>query len=281
LADVLARHPVRVDPLFGVPLAGAGRIEHEGAGSVSISGYRPGWGATAPASLAEAMARVVDLEQQPTAQIAVTAITGADGVRRFVVELPGIRELASRRQPQDLVGAIDAMAGSTTTYTRCVWAALDRAQVPLGAQVMLVGHSDGGIVAMDLASDPRFNGSRVQVTHVVAAGSPISGKDVAPNSSTRVLSVENVNDVVTHLDGVDSADRAPTLDRLAYEYSDDEHGAGRNHSGTGYVEHMVGLATSPNPLMHSFQTSAQPYLWSLPGSTTTMVFTLTDSAAGE
>jgi hypothetical protein len=91
-----------------------------------------------------------------------------------------------------------------------------------------------------------------------------------------VLSVENVNDVVTHLDGLDSMAVTQSPYRLTYQYSDDEHGAGRNHAATGYAGHMHLLATSPNPLMREFQTSVQPYLWSAPGATSTAVFTLTD-----
>jgi hypothetical protein len=274
--DILRRRPARVDTVFGLPIRAVGGLEREGPGAVAVSAWRPAWSGSAPASLAEAMSRVSDLERQATAELAIEAITGADGVRRYVVELPGIRDIASRRQPQDLIGAAVAMVGGDTTYARCVREALDAAQVPAGAEVMLVGHSDGGIVAMELAGDPSFNGSRVEVTHVVAAGSPISGKTVAAGRRTRVLSVENVNDVVTHLDALDSGRQPSSRGRLTYQYSDDSHDPGANHSSTGYAQQMELLATSPNPLMHDFQTSVQPYLWSQPGDTTTSVFTLTD-----
>ncbi len=277
--DAAEHRSVDVDPVFDIPLATVGRIEPQGPGSATVAGVRPSWSATAPTSLADAMSRVSDLESQPKAEIAVQAITGADGVRRYVIELPGIRSAASKRQPQDLLGAIDAMADDDTTYTRCVREAIDSAGVPVGAQVMLVGHSDGGIVAMDLAADPSFNGSRVQVTHVVAAGAPISGKAVLPGSATRVLSVENVNDIVTHLDAVDSMDQAQTTNRLTYQYSDDDHDVGANHACVGYVRHMESLATSPNPLMRQFQGSVQPYLWAMPGATSTMVFAVSDEPA--
>jgi hypothetical protein len=269
---------VDVDPVFGLPIGAVGRLEPQGEGRVEVAGYLPSWASRAPSSLADAMARVADLEAQPVALLAVQAVTGADGVRRFVVELPGIRSLASRQQPQDLLGAVDALAGDSSTYTRCVREALDSAGVPLGAQVMLVGHSDGGIVAMDLAHDPSFNGARVDVTHVVAAGSPISSKLAALGSSpTRVLSVENVNDIVTHLDGIDSMDQPETARRLSYQYSDDEHDIGANHAGAEYADRMAVLADSPNPLMREFQASAQPYLPTAADTATTTVFALTDA----
>jgi hypothetical protein len=277
-ADLLLRRPTRVDPVLGLPIGEVAHLERQGPGAVAVTDRRPPWAGTAPASLADAMGRVADLEAQPAAELAIQEITCADGVRRYVVELPGIRDIASRQQPQDLLGAVTAMAGGPTTYARCVREALDAAEVPVGAQVMLVGHSDGGIVAMELAADPAFNGSRVEVTHVIAAGAPISGKQVAPlrRASTRVLSVENVNDVVTHLDGVDGSAIRQSPRRLVYQYSSDEHSVGINHAAQEYAEHMQLLATSPNPAMREFQASAQPYLWSEPGATSTIVFTLAD-----
>jgi hypothetical protein len=279
-ADAVAHRTVDVDPLFGLPISVAGRLEPQGEGRVEVSDYVPSWASTAPATLADAMSRVADLEAGPVASLAVQAVTGADGVRRFVVELPGIRAIASRQQPEDLLGAVDAMAGDTTTYSRCVRDALDSAGVPMGAQVMLVGHSDGGIVAMDLAHDPTFNGGRVVVTHVVAAGSPISSKMAGlGTSATRVLSVENVNDIVTHLDAVDSMDHRETASRLTYQYAADEYGIGANHAAAGYAQQMGVLAASPNPLMGEFEASVEPYLGDPQATgltTTTTVFALTD-----
>ena len=65
--------------------------------------------------------------------------------------------------PQDLPGAAAAMVAGATAYTRCVAEALDAAGVARGSEVVLVGHSEGGLVAMDLAGDPSFNGGRVRV----------------------------------------------------------------------------------------------------------------------
>jgi hypothetical protein len=138
---------------------------------------------------------------------------------------------------------------------------------------MLVGHSEGGIVAMDLAGDSSFNGRRVNVTHVVVAGSPVSSKPVAAASATKVFSVENVNDIVTHLDAVDSADAAETPARLTYQFSADWHDIVGTHDPDRYAESIERLADSPNPLYRQFEAGAQPYL---SGTTTTSVFKLAD-----
>jgi pimeloyl-ACP methyl ester carboxylesterase len=220
--------------------------------------------------------RIGDLEAAPEASLAIQAVAGSDGRCRYVVELPGIRDFAASGTPQDLAGAVSAMAFTVTGYTRCVRQALDAVAVPLGAEVLLVGHSQGGIVAMDLAGDPAFNGGRVRVTHVVAAGAPISSKDVAERSGTRVFSVENVNDVVTHLDAVDSVAGRPAPARLVYQFARNEHHTVASHSARLYARQLAALSDSPNPRWRDFHESVRPYL---AGTTTTTVFTLRDRPA--
>jgi pimeloyl-ACP methyl ester carboxylesterase len=207
--------------------------------------------------------RVGDLERQPDATIAVQRVIGSDGVSRYVVVLTGMRQVAPSADPEDLLGVAAALAGTTTNYTRCVAQALDAARVPQGAAVVLVGHSEGGIVAMDLAGDRGFNGGRVRVAQVVAAGAPISSKAVAPSSGTRVLSIENVNDVVTHLDAVDPPSTHQTVDRLTYRFARDEL----------YARQATLLTDSPNPLMMEVRAGLQPFST---GSATTTVYVLHD-----
>ena len=272
-ADVVLRRPLAVDPVFGAPLTLVARIAPEGVGWLSSSSYRPAWGDTAAGSLGSALRRVADLERAPQASLAVEQVIGRDGIARYLVEIPGMRHLGAAADPQDLAGAVNAMVGSATAYTRCVTLALDAVGAPPGAQVMLVGHSQGGIVAMDLAGDPAFNGGRVRVTHVVTAGSPISSKRVAPGTDTAVLSVENVNDIVTHLDGVDSAAIPQSPSRLVYQYSADRHDVVGTHDPGDYASHLDALADSPNELLRRFEADTRPYLG---GTTTTSIFTLGD-----
>jgi len=271
-SDVAAARTLRVDPVLGLPLSLVSGAAPEGPGYVTASPLRPRWADSAIGSVGSAMRRVSDLEHMPTADLAVERVAGADGMTRWVVELPGMRHMGVSADPEDLSGAVSAMALPATAYTRSVVKALDAAGVPRGAPVLLVGHSQGGIVAMDLAGDPAFNGERVQVTHVVVAGSPISSKQVAPGSDTKVVSVENVNDVVTHLDAVDAAPVTPQ--RLTYQFSADGHDVVRTHDAARYARRIEALGDSPNPLWRGFADGLAPYLR---GATRTIVFNLADA----
>jgi len=271
--DTAAHRPLSVDPVFGVPLAPLVPNSERIGGSVSISRYAPAWGSRPAPSIGSMLDRVGDLEDQPAASIAVQRVVGRDGTQRYVVELSGMRRMANTADPEDLLGSGAAVVRTTTNYTTCVREAIDAALVPLGAQVVLVGHSEGGIVAMDLAGDPTFNGGRVRVQQVVAAGSPISSKPVVEGSGTRVLSIENVNDIVTHLDAADPPVSRQSLDRLTYRFADDEHDIVGSHSVSLYARHAAALSASPNPLVIRVRAGLRPFM---EGSATTTVFTLHD-----
>ncbi|MFF1415767.1 hypothetical protein ACFVX6_39365 [Streptomyces sp. NPDC058289] len=124
----------------------------------------------------------------------------ADGAVRHVLLLPGTSfALLSNSTPQDLVGAFDGLLRTDTTYTRAARKLLLRAGVPTGSELMIVGHSLGGMTAMNLAADVEFS-SRYQLTHVIAVGSPIDGKRPADHT-TQVISLVNNHDVIPMIDG--------------------------------------------------------------------------------
>jgi hypothetical protein len=271
--DVAEHRQLSIDPVFGLPLAPLVPGGERTGGSVAISRYAPTWGGQPPPSIASMLDRVGDLEDQPAASIAVQRVAGSDGVARYVVALSGMRSMTNTSDPEDLLGSGAAVVRTTTNYTTCVREAIDAALVPRGADVLLVGHSEGGIVAMDLAGDPAFNGGRVRVRQVVAAGSPISSKTVAHGSGTRVLSIENVNDIVTHLDAADPAASHQSVERLTYRFADDEHNIVASHSVSLYARQAAGLADSPNPLLIDVQAGLRPFM---EGSATTEVFVMHD-----
>jgi len=72
--------------------------------------------------------------------------------------------------------------------------------------VMLVGHSEGGMVAVQTALACAKSG-RFRVSHVVTAGSPVGLTVAKLPGSVQVLALENSNDIVPHLDGRTNPDK--------------------------------------------------------------------------
>ncbi len=90
----------------------------------------------------------------------------------------------------DLVSTVADGLGVPSDYKHEIDAVLDG----LGdAEIALIGHSQGGIAAVELAELSEHN-----ITHVLTMGSLVSGRDIP--DSVSVLSVENNADLVPLLD---------------------------------------------------------------------------------
>lgn len=112
--------------------------------------------------------------------------------------------MPARRQPLDGVANLRLVAGRATASRDAVLEALRQEDVQPGEPVVLVGHSQGGIIAASLAADPSVR-ARFSVTHVVTAGSPL-GTFAVPDDVS-VLSLEHRRDLVPRLDGGPNPDR--------------------------------------------------------------------------
>ena len=133
----------------------------------------------------------------------------SDEPPRYIVNLPGVEATPGDPWEQDhlrdLRGASAARLTGVDAYAERVKLEMQRAGVPAGAEVMLVGHSAGAIAAMNIVRDHSFNqpgnasvtdGYHVQVTHVVAAGAGLRDWVDDPPAGTNVMMVVNRNDVV-------------------------------------------------------------------------------------
>ena len=189
------------------------------------------------------------------------------GNGHYTVVLPGVTDLSSpnigyndrHRSVRDLdqeAAASNIFNGvDHNGYAQMVrhWIQdqIDAEAIPLGANIMLVGHSFGGDTAVDLASDPQFNGEMVNVTHVVSAGYASEHQLGSIPDGTEVLVLQNIYDVPTLAESVPSAlwgdeeELARTVGRIGVEGAEDTAGAagrGINALG-GLVED--GIATFP------------------------------------
>lgn len=138
----------------------------------------------------------------------------------YVVQIPGTQDWAPQRgdNPVDLTTNVNLMAGRDTVLEGLVADAIRSAHLPPGSEVMLTGHSQGGITAMNMAADPALR-EELHITSVVTGGSPVGRVDVP--DSVSVLSLEHEQDAVPMLDGTDNPDR-PNWVTVRRELSDAE-----------------------------------------------------------
>ena len=125
---------------------------------------------------------------------------GEDGTttRSWTVDIRGTQSFAiGQLGPQDMTTNLQGVAGMASDQLNAVMEAMDAAGISPEEAVEFAGHSQGGIMAAQLAADPAVR-ARYNVVSVVTAGSPTA--TVAP-SDVPVLSYENSGDIVPGLDG--------------------------------------------------------------------------------
>lgn len=154
-------------PAVGIRMLGRGTVP-EGA-SVSAGG-RPGTltrvpatpAVAAPRSLADAAARI----PVGAAQVRVERYERPGGARVFAVYIAGTRSLAGS-DPWDMASNVEAYSGGSSDSLETVRAALVDAGARPGDELLAFGHSQGGMLAGQLALDGTYD-----TTLVGTFGSP-------------------------------------------------------------------------------------------------------------
>lgn len=212
---------------------------------------RPDLGGTAapPTGLAGLLERLdtvagwsADADGRGTVE--VQSWDGPDGRARHVVYLPGTDDMTTLpwtagAVARDLPADLRLVDGQPTALAEGVTEAMARAGVRPGEPVLLVGHSQGGLVAGWLAA----HGSPYRISQVVTAGSPIGGLGPFP-AGTQVLSLENAGDLVPLLDG---AANPPTPNHVTVAFDDRGSGVVDSHGLAHYVRGAVGAEASADP----------------------------------
>jgi hypothetical protein len=146
--------------------------------------------------------------QGPHGEIDVRILTMPDGSRRAIVDITGTKswDPLPTSDITSLTTNGRALVGRRTAYEQGVLAAMRTAGVRRTDHVMIVGHSEGGMVAVTTARDATRSGE-FDVTHVVTAGAPIGQSVAGAPGRVQVLALENRTDVIPHLDGTANPDR--------------------------------------------------------------------------
>lgn len=159
------------------------------------------------ASIAGMMAGSQDAYAYPPGSIAVIRIERAEGAPAWIVHLPGTQDWSTvdSSNPFDMEGNIEGLTGAYKDSYRqqhiLVQDLMKEALRASGAlptdDVLLTGHSGGGIHAAAAAADREFL-AQVNVKMIVIAGAPAKNLDVAEHIA--VVDLENENDIVTAAD---------------------------------------------------------------------------------
>ena len=164
---------------------------------------------------------------------------GEDGTtnRSWTVDIRGTQSFAiGQSGPQDMTTNLQGVAAMASDQLDAVMEAMDAAGISPEEAVEFAGHSQGGIMAAQLAADPAVR-AHYNVVSVVTAGSPTA--TVAP-SDVPVLSYENSGDIVPGLDGsATRGDNVTTVRFHDYEATcHPEDPVPSSHSAPLYVDEI-------------------------------------------
>ena len=158
--------------------------------------------------------------------------------KSWVVSLPGTQSQGpeATANPFDETGVAEALAYESRHVSAAVSAALEEAGAEAADHVVLVGYSQGGIHAMNMAADKAFLAEH-NVSYVLTAGSPVG--DVNLPEGLRSLHLEHVQDWVPGADGrasPDTRDRVTvTLTNKVATPDGEDGGLGPGHDFGNYV----------------------------------------------
>lgn len=238
----------------------------EGRGwDVDVTPAQPLVEVAAPTSTTSLLEGVESLGED--GRVRVIEIPTADGSTTWVLQVPGTHApglqgwFRGGEIPMDWPANVSLMLHATSASKVAAARALDLAQAGRAGvrdRVVIVGHSQGGIVAAALASDPAFTRTH-RVSQVLTAGSPIDAFPIP--SSTAVLSLQHATDPVPMLDV------APPPDRRNWTSVTAAAPAGVfPHALTGYAATAARTERSGDVSLRQWQAGLAPSLTARPGS---------------
>ncbi len=220
---------------------------------------RGGRAARPPRGLTDVVAGLGRRSDDPRhGAIDVRTLTMADGRHRVIVDITGTRswDPLPTGDVTSLTTNGRALVGVRTAYEGGVLAAMRRAGVRPTDDVMLVGHSQGGLVAVTTARDARASGE-FHVTHVITAGAPIGRTVGGLPRGVQVLALENAADVVPHLDGRANPDR-PNVVTASSRHGDGTV-VGDHDVARSYLPLAADVEASSSRSLRDFLGSARGY----------------------
>ncbi|YCK82286.1 hypothetical protein M1D89_03315 [Arthrobacter sp. D3-18] len=186
-------------------------------------------------SMAESLRRLERLHARNDGEVEVIRFDN-NGSASWMVLIPGTQPDSPPTNPFDMQGIGEAMGYDSEEVVPAVGAALREAGAEAGDQVVAVGHSQGGIHAMNLSRDKAFL-SEFDLKYVLTAGAPVGG--ISAESGISSLHLEHFQDWVPGADGrinADTKDRVTvTLTNEVKTPEGEDSGIGPGHDQENYA----------------------------------------------
>lgn len=177
-------------------------------------------------SMAGSLRRLEELHARNEGEIEVIEFDN-NGSATWMVLIPGTQPDTPSTNPLDIAGIGEAMGYDSEEVVPAIGQALREAGAEAGAQVVAVGHSQGGVHAMNLSRHQAFL-SEFDLRYVVTAGAPVGGIDPEPGIGS--LHLEHVQDWVP---GADARFNADTRDRVTVTLTDEVRTPAGEDAGVG------------------------------------------------
>ena len=164
----------------------------------SVSATKTSTAATKPPStITQILDRLAELSSKKEPTVGIDIFQTAEDERTAIIYIPGTQTLGlgDGSNPLDLQSNILAMQGNSLAASeRAVLEAMNQAAITPTDEVIFVGHSQGGMVAGNLAGHP---------AGYIAAGLVTIGAPIAHLKLTKVpvMAIEHVNDPIPNVSG--------------------------------------------------------------------------------
>lgn len=259
-------------------LEGEPRVRRLAPSRLAAAGLGPAELAAGGRSVAAALGLVSGLSTPATPSTGVLLRTAAGPPPRFVLCLPGLQDWhGTDTSAADLPGAAATLTGHSA-YISGAREVLDG--LPRGSEVLLVGHSQGGMVAEALAADRGLSRSGVRVAALVTAGAPRLATDPLPGRP--YLALENDLDPVPPLRGLVAGALLPPIgqprdpDRVVVRFPAPRPGLTlANHVLDGDAAGYLAEAAGDDPRVAAFRRATARF-WT-GRATVAEVFQVTDA----
>ena len=214
---------------------------------------------TVPTGLAD---HVAGIDYANPATVALTEYQHEDGSSSWVVHIPGTQSFGSGRNSFDMESNLGLMPGGphdedkvSVDSVAATVLAMERAGIPPGEPVLLVGHSQGGMIAASIAALAGRSG-RYDVAGVVTVGSPTANYRLP---DVDVLEIAHDSDAVPGLDGKGSpvgprrTQVAVDLRRRSRADLRDSRSPSGSHAAATYARAAADLDRSDDPSVRGWR----------------------------